>query len=104
MRRCTFKMMALLLALGCSLAGARASDREHDQDMVRQAVERGEIKALADILSAIRSKLPGDVVGVEIERKKGRWIYEFRVADKKGRLFEVYVDASSGVIDRVKEK
>ena len=72
--------------------------------MARQAVERGEIKALADILSAIRGKLPGDVVGVEIEQKKGRWFYEFRVADAKGRLFEVYVDAHSGLIDRIKEK
>ena len=67
-------------------------------------MERGEIKALADILNAIRSKLPGDVVGVEIEQKKGRWFYEFRVADTKGRLFEVHVDAHSGVIDRIKEK
>jgi uncharacterized membrane protein YkoI len=44
------------------------------------------------------------VVGVEIEQKKGRWFYEFRVADAKGRLFEVYVDARSGMIDRIKEK
>jgi uncharacterized membrane protein YkoI len=97
-------MMALLLALACSSAEAHADDRKHDQDMARQAVERGEIKALADILSAVRSKLPGDVVGVEIEQKRGRWFYEFRVADTKGRLFEVYVDARSGVIDRIKEK
>ena len=75
--------MALLLALAGSPAGALADDRKHDQDMVRQAVERGEIKALADILSAIRGKLPGEVVGVEIERKKGRWFYEFRVADSQ---------------------
>jgi uncharacterized membrane protein YkoI len=97
-------MMALLLALAGSPAGALADDRKQDQDMVRQAVERGEIKSLADILNAIRSKLPGVVVGVEIEQKKGRWFYEFRVADTKGRLFEVYVDARSGVIDRIKEK
>jgi uncharacterized membrane protein YkoI len=104
MRRSTIGMMALLLAIAGSPAGVLADDRKHDQDMVRQAVERGEIKALADILNAIRSKLPGDVVGVEIEQKKGRWFYEFRVADTKGRLFEVYVDARSGVIDRIKEK
>jgi uncharacterized membrane protein YkoI len=102
--RFTTGMMVLLLALACSPAGALADDRKHDQDMVRQAVERGEIKRLADILNAIRDKLPGDVVGVEIEQKKGRWFYEFRVADTKGRLFEVHVDAHSGVIDRIKEK
>jgi uncharacterized membrane protein YkoI len=104
MRHFTSGMMALLFTLAWFPAGVLADDRKHDQDMVRHAVERGEIMALADILGIIRSKLPGDVVGVEIEQKKGRWFYEFRVADPKGRLFEVYVDARSGAIERIKEK
>lgn len=107
MRHCTCGMIALLLvplAVACTPAGVLADDRKRDQDTVRQAVERGEIKPLADILEAIRAKLPGDVVGVEIEREKDRWFYELRVADTKGRLFEVYVDARSGVVDRIKEK
>ena len=97
--------VALMFA-GAVLAGsaARADSKQRDQDTTRQAVERGEIKPLADILAAIRGKLPGEVVGVEIEQKRGRWFYEFRVADPKGRLFEVYVDAGSGAIDRIKEK
>lgn len=104
MSRLNISIMALLLALAETSAGAIARDRDRDQDMVRQAVERGEIKPLAEILKAVRSKLPGDVVGVEIEQKRGRWFYEFRVADNKGRLFEVYIDARSGIIDRIKEK
>jgi uncharacterized membrane protein YkoI len=99
-------MMTLIIA--AAMAGiavsVHADGRNRDQDTVRQAVERGEIKALADILDAIRGKLPGEIVGVKIEQEKGRWFYEFRVADGKGRLFEVYVDAHSGVIDRIKEK
>jgi uncharacterized membrane protein YkoI len=102
MDRLNIGTMAMLLALAGAAPGAMASDR--DQDMARQAVERGEIKPLAEILKAVRSKLPGDVVGVEIEQKRGRWLYEFRVVDTKGRLFEVYVDGLSGMIDRVKEK
>jgi uncharacterized membrane protein YkoI len=48
--------------------------------------------------------LPGEIVGVEIERTKGHWIYEFRVLDGKGCLFEVSVDARSGEIDQTQEK
>ena len=96
--------MALLLVLAGPAADAFADGRKHDQDAARQAVERGAIKPLADILAAIRGKLPGDVVGVEIERKRDRWYYEFRVADPKGRLFDVYVNAQNGAIDRIKEK
>ncbi len=76
----------------------------HEQDELHQAVQRGEIRSLADILAAIRDQLPGEVAGVEMERKNGRWIYEFRVVDGRGRLFEVRVDARNAAIERVKEK
>ena len=45
-----------------------------------------------------------EIAGVEIEREDGHWIYEFRVVDGSGRLFEVYIDARDGTIERVKEK
>lgn len=75
-----------------------------EQEEVRRAVERGEIRSLADTLGAIREKLPGQVVGVEIEHENGRWRYEFRVVDSKGHLFEVDVDARTSEISRIKEK
>ena len=104
MRRCLFAMMALLLAQACPAPRAFADDRKHDQDAARQAVERGEIKPLADIVNAIRGALPGEIIGVEIEQRGGRWFYEFRVAGSRGRLFEVYVDAQTGMVERIKEK
>ena len=101
--------MRILLDLCCSglsrpaaLSTVPALAESHDQDAARQAVESGEIRPLADILAAVRGKLPGEVVGVEIEREKGHWIYEFRVLDGKGHLFEVFVDARSGAIDQTK--
>ena len=81
-----------------------ADDHRRDQDAARQAVERGEVKPLTDILAVVRNRLPGEVVGVKIERKRSRWVYELRVADSKGRLFEVYVDAQTAAIDRIEEK
>jgi uncharacterized membrane protein YkoI len=76
----------------------------HDQDAARQAVERGEMRPLADILDEVRGKLPGEIVGVEIESNNGRWFYEFRVLSEKGRQFEVYVDAQSAEIHQIEEK
>jgi uncharacterized membrane protein YkoI len=94
---------AALVAAAPRVADARDQD-ETRRDEVRRAVESGEIHSLADILSALRGKLPGDVAGVEIEHEGGRWRYEFRIVDGQGRLFEVYVDARSGEIERIKEK
>jgi uncharacterized membrane protein YkoI len=97
----------LLTAAALAVAPQPAAARDDDEgrrDEVRRAVEAGEIRSLADILATVRSQLPGEVAGVEIERKGGRWLYEFRVVDDKGRLFEVYIDAGSGKIERVEEK
>lgn len=93
----------LALAAAATPAGEVTAD-SRDHDAVRLAVERGEIRPLVEILAILRARLPGQVTGVEIERKAGRWIYEFRVADAKGRLFEVYVDARTGEVERIKEK
>ena len=99
-------IVALVVAL-VAAAPQQADARDQDElrrDEVRRAVETGQIRSLADILKAVREKLPGEVAGVEIDRKDGRWRYEFRVVDGQGRLFEVYIDARSGEIERIKEK
>lgn len=92
------------LALLLAILPAPASGESGDHDRVREAVTSGEIRPLADILDAVRGKLPGEIAGVEIERKSGRWMYEFRVFDQSGRLFEVYVDGQSAKIEGIKEK
>jgi len=94
---------ATLLAVAPRMAVASDHD-EHRRDQVRRAVEASEIKSLAEILKIVQGKLPGEIAGVEIEREHGRWLYEFRVVDGKGRLFEVYIDARSGKIEKIKEK
>lgn len=103
----TLRAGAAVLALTAvltMLAPPQLHADEHERDEMRHAVERGEIRSLADILAALHGKLPGEVAGVEIEREDGRWLYEFRVVDSKGRLFEVYVDARTATIERTKEK
>lgn len=95
--------IALLSALMVFAAAARADD-DRDHDVARRAVERGEIKSLAEILQAVRDKLPGEVTSVKLERERGRLVYEFRVVGARGRLLEVYVDAATGEIGRTREK
>jgi uncharacterized membrane protein YkoI len=94
---------SIVLTAALQLTASARADSV-DQDALRRAVQGGEIRPLADILGALRGKLPGQIIGTEVERKHGRWIYEFRVTDDRGRLFEVYVDARTGEIERTKEK
>ena len=92
----------MLAATIAPLHAARADS--DDKDSVREAVERGEIRSLAEILAAVRDKLPGKVAGVEIERVNERWVYEFRVVGADGHLFDVFVDARTAKIEKVTEK
>ena len=93
--RRAFIMLGLAAAL---LPSAALPDRERDSDRARRALERGEALALAEILTRVRSDLGGEVVGVEFERRRERWVYEFKVIDPAGRLWEVYVDAATAAI------
>ena len=102
LRSSAIAALAVVAALTIAPAPSRADD--DDAKRVRQAVQRGEIKPLSDILAMVRDKLPGDVIGVEIDSDDGRWRYEFKVIDKQGRLFEVYVNAQTAAVERIKEK
>ncbi|MFC0240894.1 PepSY domain-containing protein [Rhodopseudomonas telluris] len=99
-------LTGLVVAAIAVIAPASAHDHggRHDHDEARLAVQRGEIRPLAELLTIVRDKLPGEITGVEIERHHGQWLYEFIVVDKAGRLFEVYVDPQSGEIRKTKEK
>jgi uncharacterized membrane protein YkoI len=98
-----FLRIAVAVAALAAPQIARA-DPGHDSDEALEAVNRAEIRKLADILAAVKDKLPGEIVGVEIESKHGVWYYEFRTVDKAGRIFEVYVNAKTAGIERIKEK
>jgi uncharacterized membrane protein YkoI len=98
-----------LLAVAALLAGggaAHADDDnkgddegdEDDHDRARRALEEGQARPLNEILAIVEGELGGRIVRVELERRRGRYIYEFRVITPSGELGEVYVDAMSAEI------
>jgi uncharacterized membrane protein YkoI len=103
-RRAAGALGFALLVTSAVLPPTAAHAEGDEQDELQHAVERGDIRPLAEILAATRDELPGEVAGVEVEGNNGRWIYEFRVIDGRGRLFEVRVDARSAAIERIKVK
>jgi len=95
---------ALALALSLLIGSAAPAAYAGDHDTARGVVEAGEARPLNEILKIVEGKLPGEIVRVKFERENGLWVYEFRVVNGEGRLLEVYVDARSGEIRRIKEK
>lgn len=97
--RRTFLAALALMFAGAGLAHADdRNDGRHDHDRARRALEEGRARPLAEILARVRNELGGEVVGVEFDHERGRYIYEFKVVTATGKLREVYVDAMTAEI------
>jgi uncharacterized membrane protein YkoI len=74
----------------------------HDHELAREARLRGEIQPIAGILHQVGEQVPGEVIGIELEREKHAsqriWIYELKILTPDGRRLEVEVDARDGRI------
>ena len=62
------------------------------------AAQTGEILPLETVIAQVREAVQGNVVGIELEREKGRWVYEVKVVGSDGQLTEMYVDAHTGSV------
>ncbi|MBL8399106.1 MAG: hypothetical protein JNL84_13350 [Candidatus Accumulibacter sp.] len=91
-------LVGLLAVSG--LPVAQADDGDHDR--ARQALEAGEVLPLPRILQAVGRDHPGQVIGVELERHRERWIYEIKMLQNDGRLLKLKVDAREATILAVK--
>src|SRR5688572_19498771 len=98
MKRPSTTRLLLLAAALTSVAVAapvRADDDDkRDQEIARRALIEGRIRSLSEITEMVKSKLPGSIIGVELEvEDDGRIVYEFDVLNGAGKLKEVEVDA-----------
>lgn len=98
--------MRMLLAIAVFVsvtAGPVLADKDHDR--ARAALERGELLPLATLLERLAPVIDGDIIELELEREKRRWVYEISYIDARGRLIELEVDAADGtVLKRERER
>jgi len=79
-----------------------STSKKSHQKTIRNAVQQKKILPLGDIKRIVEKKFGSEIISIELERKRRRWVYEFKIVDRQGRLREVYVDASNGVIIKSK--
>ena len=56
-----------------------------------------------DILTIAQTQVPGDVIEVELESKRGVLIYEIKVLTQSGRVREVKIDARDGKVLKIED-
>ena len=74
-----------------------------DQDSAREAMLRGWVLPLEDVLANVRRSIPGDVLKVSLEQESnGAWVYALTVLTPEGRYRDIAVDAGNSQILRIK--
>jgi uncharacterized membrane protein YkoI len=97
----TRRTLLLALALsstGVGLAYGDNGDDSSDHDRASRAVAQGRAQPLAQLLNQVQARLGGQVIGVKLKQKNGRFVYKLRVVTPTGQLEEVSVDAMTGEI------
>lgn len=89
---------------GLHATAAHASDKSTRASEVRALRASGQILPMEDILSRSRTAQPGEVVEVELERERGRYVYEVKIIDDSDRIHKLEIDAASGEVLRRKLK
>ncbi len=95
------RLLPLLLAAAL-LAGLGAAHKAGgDHELAREAVKRGEILPLKQILERVRAEFDGEMLAVELEEERhdpfeGQLVYEVKVLAQDGAVTELYYDARTG--------
>jgi uncharacterized membrane protein YkoI len=91
-----FRLTVLMLL--CSVVPAAAEEPEVSPRLARAALAQGLIRPLAELLAIVDAHYIGSVLEAELHQEKGHWRYEFEMLPPDGRLYRVYVDATTGAV------
>lgn len=75
-----------------------------DHDRARQAVQAGQVLPLPTVLERLQREVPGQVLEVELEQERERWIYEIKLLTPAGQLTKVKLDARTAEVLRVRSR
>lgn len=98
------KPLLVTLAFLAAAAAAPVQAREDDHDRALRAVQAGQVMPLPQVLDRLARTHPGQVLEVELEEKRGAWLYEIRLLQPDGRRVKLEVDARSGDLLRARER
>jgi len=80
------------------------SDDSSQQDQARDAVRKGLVRPLEDVLALVRKTVKGDIVEIEFDDDDGRYVYEIEYVDPSGHLMEIKVDAKTLAVISIGEE
>lgn len=103
LRRRTPLVLAVWVWLVCSVVALPAwSGSRDDHERALEAVQSGQVLPLTTVLERLGREHPGQVLGIELEREEGQWIYEIKLLSADGQLMKLKLDARTAEVLRMK--
>jgi uncharacterized membrane protein YkoI len=96
------KARIVILAAGLIVSAAAWADDDHER--AREALERGDILPLTEIMARVSDQHPGQILAAEFDREWFGYRYELELLDEDGYMLEVEVDAATGEILEVERE
>ncbi|MES9971641.1 MAG: PepSY domain-containing protein [Candidatus Thiodiazotropha sp.] len=90
------KTIKALLAIAVVLSGLSLAEEGYEE--ARRLTESGAILSLEEIMPLIQGQQPGRILELELERERGRYLYELELLDERGAVWEFKIDAATGEI------
>jgi uncharacterized membrane protein YkoI len=105
MTKLSFSCRSALLGLAALVVagGSAHADDDVDHEVARQLLTQGKIRPLAEVIDAVKLRVPGDVIKVELEREDGAYVYELKILRPNGRVQEVEADAATAKIREIED-
>lgn len=98
-RRPLLLVLSLLPALLLVSPPARA---DKDAERARAALQAGEILPLGRILEAVNRDFTGEVIELELDHERGRWVYEIKLLAPHGAVLKLDYDAATASFIRAR--
>ncbi len=73
-----------------------AAAGEREREIVRLAVERGQVRPMSQLLPEIERRHEGRVIEAELETHRGQVVWELKILPAQGRAFKLRLDAATG--------
>ncbi len=87
----------LVLVVGMASTFLQAGE-EISQNEIRQLVKQGKLLPLEAIMALYPEEQYGKLLDLEVEREYGTIIYELEFLRGDGRIIELEIDASNGLL------
>lgn len=98
-----YNIRSFILTLIVALGYSTYVSADDDYIEARQLHDAGKILPLESILERLRKNNPGKILEIELEKENGKIVYEIEILDKNGFVKEIYINAETGDILKIKE-